>query len=436
MAQETGETDMTTLSYNLDIGTIKLKKRGKKGTFHLFISFKDLGGSNLYRASTNTSILKQAEPKAIAMAQQEHARRKAGIILTRTITPSKYLEEIHIPWLLTQVDLPLDNKPNRTMSLIKAKSNGQVLMKHFHPYLLGKNWEHIQTSRFGRDITAHLRRCVSDTTLCSYFGYFNRMLRQAEIDGHSINNKLEGVPALSQEGFTRGTKEKRHSYAVASDEMIHGLLQHTENRIARSTRKDVTRTYTQALAWIRILADTGMRPFTLCPLNWNDIEVRGEMVLIDRREKSKRYIAQGGSMTKRALDDLRMLYLSEGTNVNQRKHLPLIHHQPKGNKYFQTVVAPYSQITKFHRTLNKLMEECGWFDMRDKEMRMYRAYSIRKWHINKSIESDEDRFQIADRVGHTYAVLEKFYLNADLNQKVKADIWQFGTNTSNQIKRT
>jgi len=427
---------MDTHTYNLDIGTLTLKKRGKKGTYHLFISYKDLGVSNLYRASTRTNIFKEAEAKAHSMIRQEFARRKAGIILTHKLTPQRYLKECHLPYLLNQVDLPLDNKPNNTMSLLKAKSNGQVLMKHFHPYLLGKNWEQVQTSAFGRDITAHLRKSVSDTTLCSYFGYFNRMLRQAEIDGHTMKAKLEGVPALSQEGYTRGTKEKRNSYAVASDEMIYGLLAHTENRIAVSTRRDVTRTYTQALAWIRILADTGMRPFTVCPLNWNDIEIRGEMVLIDRKEKNKRYIAQGGSITKRALDDLRMLYLSEGTNVNQRKHLPLIHHQPKGNKYFQTVVAPYSQITKFHRTLNKLMEECGWFDMRDKEMRMFRGYSIRKWHINKSIETDEDRFQIADRVGHTYAVLEKFYLNSDLNQKVKADIWHTTTNTRNQTKRT
>ena len=69
------------------------------------------------------------------------------------------------------------------------------------------------------------------------------------------------------------------------------------------------------------------------------------------------------------------------------------------------------------------MENLGWYDMQDKEGRKYRLYSIRKWHINKSIQAGEDRFQIADRVGHTYAVLEKFYLNKEMKQNKKADLW-------------
>ena len=107
---------MTTREYNLDIGTLKLKKRGKKGTFHLFISFTELGDKNRYRASTGTNKLKLAEPKAIAMVQGEYKRRKAGIHLKRTTTPQRYMKDTHIPWIWEQLGLPMDNKPKLKMS--------------------------------------------------------------------------------------------------------------------------------------------------------------------------------------------------------------------------------------------------------------------------------------------------------------------------------
>ena len=79
--------------------------------------------------------------------------------------------------------------------------------------------------------------------------------------------------------------------------------------------------------------------------------------------------------------------------------------------------------TSFFGRLTKLFRAQAIVTV-DKEGRKYRLYSIRKWHINKSIQAGEDRFQIADRVGHTYAVLEKFYLNKEMKQNKKADLWQ------------
>ena len=46
----------------------------------------------------------------------------------------------------------------------------------------------------------------------------------------------------------------------------------------------------------------------------------GEMVRIHRHEKGGDYIAQGGTLTREALNDLRELYFSEGTNVEQYNH--------------------------------------------------------------------------------------------------------------------
>ena len=62
--------------------------------------------------------------------------------------------------------------------------------------------------------------------------------------------------------------------------------------------------------------------------------------------------------------------------------------------------------------------------MVDVEGRRYRNHSIRKWHINASIDAGENPFDIANRVGHSYATLELFYLNKKRKQNIKADLWQ------------
>ena len=413
---------MNTWKSNLHFGTLTLRKRGKKGTWHINIAFKGIGKDNLFRASTGTNELALAQPKALKMVEDEHKRRLSGTVLNRKMQPKQYMEDVHIPWLRTQLDLPLDNKPNNTMTARKIRNDSHVIRKWFIPYLQGYRWEHLETSAFGRDLTTHLRKHVMDATITSYFGILNRMFRQAEIDSFITADHIKGVPALSQ-SWMNNSKNNKHSYAIASDEMIRDLLQTANERMDSATRKDLKRTYTQTYAFIRILVDTGMRPYTASPLNWNDFQDQGDMVIIDRKEKGKRYNAQGGSMTREALDDLRQLYLSEGTNVNTRSNLPLIHHAPCGNKYNDRIVEPYSQIPRLNHSILKVMENLGWYDMQDKEGRKYRLYSIRKWHINKSIQAGEDRFQIADRVGHTYAVLEKFYLNKEMKQNKKADLW-------------
>jgi len=244
-------------------------------------------------------------------------------------------------------------------------------------------------------------------------------MRQAEMDEFITINKVLGVPALAQ-----SDGDDEHGYASATQEMMEDLLEHSEKVMKEATRKDTKRTYTQAYAMLRILADTGIRPFFNVPLCWSDIDDQGDLIRLNRREKGKRYNAQGTEVTREALDDLRQFYLSEGTNVTQHIGLPIIHHSSKGNKYGKKVIQPFAHIERFSLTLLKLMKECGWYDKTDELGRGYRCYSIRKWHINKSIDIGENGLDVANRVGHTYAVLEKFYLNKNRKQKVKANIWQ------------
>jgi len=410
---------MEALILNLDIGTLTLKKRGKKGTFWLDIHFYDLEENKRFRATTKTNKIKEAKPKAIAMAQDEYRRRKAGIFLQRTTTPQRYLKDTHIPWLWKQVGIPLDNNRKIVMTERKARNDTDILMRWFYRYLERRSWESLETARFGRDITSFLRENIADTTIASYIGAFNRFMRQAEMDEFITINKVLGVPALAQ-----SDGDDEHGYASATQEMMEDLLEHSEKVMKEATRKDTKRTYTQAYAMLRILADTGIRPFFNVPLCWSDIDDQGDLIRLNRREKGKRYNAQGTEVTREALDDLRQFYLSEGTNVTQHIGLPIIHHSSKGNKYGKKVIQPFAHIERFSLTLLKLMKECGWYDKTDELGRGYRCYSIRKWHINKSIDIGENGLDVANRVGHTYAVLEKFYLNKNRKQKVKANIWQ------------
>ena len=415
---------METIQLNLDIGTLRLKKRGKKGIIWLDITFHDLESKRRFRTSTKTNRIKQAEPIAITLAQDEYRRRKSGIHLQRNTSPYKYMKHTHIPWMFEQVGLPLDNKPKIIMTRRKAKNDVDVMNKWLLKILEGKTWESLTTTAFGRDLVSYLRRQkLHDATISKYVGILNRFMRQAEMDGFAEKNQIT-KPALNQTGKTSNT------YAIATDEMVFGLLDLAKSKMEKATRKDLRRTYTQVYSWLRIIADTGMRPFTVCPLTFEDIKEDGDIIYIKRAEKSKTYLAQGGAITRQALDDLRELYLSEGTNVNQNKHLPLIHHPKKGNTYNQTHVEPFSQIKRFHLAINRLMRASGWYKLEDEEGKIFRAYSLRKWHINKSIDNGEDRFQIADRVGHDYAVLEKFYLNKNRKQEVKADIWTTNTPTN------
>jgi len=294
-------------------------------------------------------------------------------------------------------------------------------------------WEQLETSKFGRDLTSYLRTSrttskfktqtgLKDATISSHIGILNRMFRQAEIDNLITSTSVKGVPALAQAGTTIG-KPNSDAYAVFTDEMMHQLFEHMRNKIQSTTHAGFKRTHIQTYAQARIWADTGIRPFSICPLTFEMFHDEGDMVILDRQEKNKRYNAQGGSVTKEALDDLRQLYLSEGTNVNQHKDLPLFHHPRCGNSYNGKDVEPYSQILRSHDNVRRCIRELGWFDMTDRLGRKYRNYSIRKWHINKSIEQGELGESIAKRVGHTYAVLEKFYLDKYAKQKQKADIW-------------
>lgn len=438
---------MASIKLNTHFGTLNIYKRGKKGTYQLNIFFKDIGKDNHYRASIGTNQRSLAEPKALDMAKAEYERRMMGIKLQKNITPYTYMEHKFIPWLESQLGKTMDNKPSRRFSATKIKLDKYTINRWWLPLIKGKRWEEIQHANFGRNVVHYLRNVktvasfkdkngIEDATICSYIGVFNRFMRRANHDGYVAVDHVQGVPPLLQASQQIG-QYSPHAYAVFTDEMMYELLDYLGGRVKKAKRKDLHRTYTQSYALCRIFADTGIRPFMKPPLTFEMFEeattTQGEpYIRLRRQEKAKRYNAQGRQMTIDALDDLRELYFSEGTNINQNPGLPIIHHAPCGNGYGGVKVEPYQQIHRSHETIKRAIRDLGWFDLKDNLGRRYRNYSIRKWHINKSIELGEDRFQIAERVGHSYAVLEKFYLDVhDKKQTIKGDIW--GTRNKNPM---
>ena len=418
---------MNSLTIDTELGALHFNQRGKRGTWWIDIVFTDLNElppkDRRLRCSTGTNRLKLAQTIGQKEAEKTYRERCGGIMRKRSMTPKRYILEKHIPYLENNIGLPLD-KGCKLLTSRKAKNDIAIIHKWFVPFVKGKKWEYLETTRFGHDFVEHLRRNnVSDATISSYKGIFNRILRQAEIDTHIT--RFPTYPTLNQK-ILNEDGEIENSFASATHEMIKQVEEHIIEKLNNTTHAGFKRTYTQALCLYRIWFDTGIRPWTAPSLRWCDFEEQGDMIIIRRREKNKRYHAQGGAITREALRDLRKMYLAEGTNVRMNNTLPLIHHHKNYRK-------PYKQINKFHATITKMLKECGWFDMTDVEGRKYRNHSIRKWHINASIDAEECPFDIAKRVGHTYATLELFYLNKKGKQKVKADLW--ATKTGNQNMR-
>ena len=154
---------------------------------------------------------------------------------------------------------------------------------------------------------------IADATISSYIGVFNRFMRNAHRDGYLSVDFMQGVPPLLQASQQIG-QHNPHAYAVFTDDMMFELLDYLERQVKKAKRKDLHRTYTQTFALCRIFADTGIRPFTKPPLTFEMFEenattYNGEpIVRLRRQEKAKHYNAQGGRMTRQALDDLRELY--------------------------------------------------------------------------------------------------------------------------------
>ena len=417
--------DMKKETINTELGTLNFDQRGKRGTWWIDIVFTNLNElppkDRRLRCSTGTNKLKLAQTIGQKEAERTYKERCAGVIRKRTMNPSRYILEKHIPYLESNIGLALDKKCKK-LTTKKAHDDIHTLLKWFVPFLKGKKWEYLETTRFGHDMVQHLRKNnVSDATISTYKGMLNRMLRQAEIDAHIT--RLPTYPTLNQK-IVNEDGEIENSFAIATHGMIKRVEEHLINKVESTSHAGFKRSYTQALSLYRIWCDTGIRPWTAPSLRWCDIEDQGDMIIIRRREKGKRYHAQGSAITRNALRDLRKMYFAEGTNINKQDTLPLIHHHKNSRFAFQ-------QIDKFHATITKALKECGWFDMADVEGRRYRNHSIRKWHINAHIDAGESPFDIAKRVGHTYATLELFYLNKKSKQKVKADIWN--TNAGMEI---
>lgn len=409
----------TKLIINTPAGTCTLNKRGKKGIYQFSISFNENLGR--YRASTGTARKDRLEATVRRLVQEEYDRRLAGLAGASKITPEHYILTIHIPQLDSEIGVPLDNKPEIIRTERKTKTDIHLLQKYFVPFVRRKRWEQLQTTSSGRDLVFYLRKLgIKEQTIRNYLGIYNRFLRYAEIDRHI--SMFPTYPAIS-----KGKKKKGmyiDGYASATTSMIDDLDTIFREVIEQTKHMGRKRAYLLGHQYFLLLADTGIRPYTNPPFTWKDIKDVGDYIQIYRDEKNIQYYAQGGSRTREVLRTLQQLYLKEGVNV-KGTNLPIFKHKNSPE-----------QIIRLNETLNSILKLAGWYDNEDELGRKYRAYSIRKWHINQSLLTEERGEDVAFRVGHSYDTLRKYYMDTERRQFVKGDVWLRAQRNNSNSKRT
>ena len=382
-----------------ELGNLQLNPRGKKGFYQASIHFNDNLGR--FRQSTKTTQLENAIEIAKKLIQKEFNRRMLGLGTVRSLPPSRYLLEAHIPLLNSEIGICLDNHTEIVRTPLKTKTDIQILLRWFLPFMANKSWLYLESSKSGAELVSSLRKHkLKEQTIKNYLGIYNRFLRHAMHDGHIT--QLPRYPAISKGKKKRGMFVD--GYACCTTQMLEKLEHILTSKINTLTHQSRKRAAILSYAWFLILKDTGIRPYSSVEFLWSDIETIDEnKVCFWRKEKGIEYKAYGSNETIKALNMLKKLYFSEGVNIDKYPKLPVFHN--KDSK---------KQIITTTNTLNTGLKQAGWYARLDEIGRKYRAYSIRKWHINNSIGLDENPFHIAYRVGHSYQTLERYYLSRDI----------------------
>tara|TARA_A100001015_G_C14957799_1_gene699529 strand:- start:262 stop:1446 length:1185 start_codon:yes stop_codon:yes gene_type:complete len=385
-----------------ELGNLTLNQRGKKGYYQLSIHFNENLGR--FRQSTKTSQLEIAVEIAKNLTQKEFNRRLMGLGTVKPLPPSRYLLEAHIPQLKNEIGICLDNHTEVIRTQLKTNTDIKILLRWFLPFIANKTWLYLESHKSGTELVSSLRKHkLKEQTIKNYLGTYNRFLRHALYDGHIT--QLTKYPAISKGKKKRGMYVD--GYACSTIQMLEKVENILTTKIDTLTHQSRKRAAILSYAWFLILKDTGIRPYSSVDFLWSDIEIIDRArVCFWRKEKGIEYKAYGTQETIRALNMLKKLYFSEGLNIGNHSKLPVFH--KKDSK---------EQINTITNTLNTVLKQAGWYAKLDDIGRKYRAYSIRKWHINHSIGLDENPFHIAYRVGHSYQTLERYYLSKDIVKK-------------------
>ena len=234
---------------------------------------------------------------------------------------------------------------------------------------------------------------LSDRTIQVYKGSYNLLFREAI--KHDLMDDLPKYPKLNDSPKKHGIRLT--AYGRADDDMIRGLIEVCKERAEHTKRPTTEGIWSRQLClqWLYILIDTGIRPFSKSPFTFNDLTEVDEGIVFWRKEKNNEYKAQGGDFTNQAILKLKTMYLRRGIQPNH------ILAKTDGTKAMNidTILGEAVNI--------------AWGNKTDMDGRRYKAYSIRKWHINKSLNHGEPPHSLAERVGHRLDTLLEYYLDPD-----------------------
>ncbi len=411
--------ELFTLCGNLKLYT---RKEYKKKTIYFDITFTDLPQKlKRYKGSTKTTSLDKAKKIALLKVNSEYEKRKLYGVRSTQTPILQYLPKYY-DWCLQQVEnkATLKHKSGvRRWTANKAIHDKRGLEKYFVPFIKKNNinWSTLQQDKTMDKWVDVLRLHIADTSIQRYKGALNTLMRKAKKDG--LMDKLPTFPYLL---INDQLAEEEDGYAIATNPMLDDCFEIIEKLQEKSHLRDRWG-YTLLDCWIRLLMDTGIRCWCSRPIKYSskkhwilphsrtrrngDITHTPERIIVLRKDKTK-YYAEGSNQTRYVINTLMSLYKAQGIETEylfcNRDSTPNV---------------------SLNNLFYKVKDLAGWTGLTDEMGRSYTTYSIRKWHINKSIEAGDDGQDVALRCGHDYETLVRWYLDKTRrNKPVKANIWQ------------
>jgi len=330
--------------------------------------------------------------------------------------PIPFIKNYYFDYMDTQaqVGAPLPTKSN--WSEYKVYLDKLAINKYLIPFIreYGLDWDDFNL----RNTTIFLdwlrAKGLSDRTIQVQKGAYNLLFREAI--KHDLMNDLPKYPKLNDAPQKHGIRIT--AYGRATDDMIRDLIDVCKERAEQTKRLTTESIWSRKLClqWLYILIDTGIRPFSKSPLTFNDLIDVEEGIVFWRHEKNNEYKAQGGETTKKALLKLKTMYLEQGIQPNH------ILSKTDGTKA---------------KNIDRILREAvriAWGDKADIDGRVYKAYSIRKWHINKSLNQGEKPYACAERVGHRLETLLEYYLDPDNIEYSRPNVTDDILNKPNKVK--
>jgi len=398
----------------------------KKKTIYFDIYYKDLPKKlRRFRGSTHTQSFQLARESIPAIVEAEHERRISSGVAKKHSSIKGFVANYY-DWCGEQVKegaLFSDPTGRKRYKWTENKliHDKRGIEKYFLPFIERNQvtWTELQLDETIDDLVKSMRLHISDKTIRRYKGSFRTLMKKAKKEG--LMYRIPDFPPLDSEG-----DPMEDGYAIATTQMIDDVFDVIEQEQRASNHLRNVWGYTLLECWVRLLMDTGIRPIPKKPIRYStlkhnnisnisgtkdngDISLSPHKITIYRHDKIRnKYWAEGSEETRSVIDKLMRLYKSQD---------------------LQTMYLFSNRDGTANVSLNKLFYEvskkAGWKGLTDEFGKRYTTYSLRKWHINESINNGEDSHEVSIRCGHDYETLVKFYLDKTRkNNPLKAKIWR------------